>query len=112
MKNWYCNKYEEVFYKLLEDATLSLMDILTLIKCFDPDEILVHGIKGITYVLDLRESINRMTEEESKSNTKQMFKKEKHDSDSEGGEGHMVCDCNGFWSKTMDRRICIFDYNT
>ena len=44
-----------------------------------------------------------MTEEESKSNTKQNIKKEKPDSDSEGGEGHMVCDCNG---------ICLFDYNT
>ena len=28
-------KYEEVFYKLLEDDTLSLMDVLTLIKCFE-----------------------------------------------------------------------------
>ena len=89
---------KKFFYKLLEDATLSLMDILTLIKCFDPDEILFHGIKYLsnTYVLDLTESINRMTEEESKSNTKQMIKKEKHNSDSEGGEGHMTCDCNGF----------------
>ena len=28
-------KYEEVFYKLLEDDTLSLMDVLTLMKCFE-----------------------------------------------------------------------------
>ena len=92
-------KYEEVFYKLLEDDTLSLMDVLTLMKCFEQDVILVHGMKGVSYVLDLTESIIRymiqMTEEESKSNTKQKIKKEKPDSDSEGGEGHMVCDCNG-----------------
>ena len=109
-------KYEEVFYKLLEDDTLSLMDVLTLMKCFERDVILVHGMKGVSYVLDLTESIIRymiqMTEEESKSNTKQKIKKEKPDSDSEGGEGHMVCDCNGVWSQTLDRTICLFDYNT
>ena len=61
-------KYEEVFYKLLEDDTLSLMDGLTLMKCFERDVILVHGIKGVSYMLDLTESIIRymiqMTEEE------------------------------------------------
>ena len=92
-------KYEDVFYKLLEDDALSLMDVLTLMKCFERDVILVHGIKGMSYVLDLTESIIRymiqMTEEESKSNTKEKVKKEKPDSDSEGGEGHIVCDCNG-----------------
>ena len=92
-------KYEEVFYKLLEDDTLSLMDVLTLMKYFERDVILVHGIKGVSYVLDLTESIIRymiqMTEEESKSNMKQKIKKEDPDSDSEGGEGHFVCDCNG-----------------
>ena len=92
-------KYEEVFYKLLEDDRLSLMDVLTLMKCFERDVILVHGIKGVSYVLDLTESIIRymiqMTEEESKSNMKQKIKKEEPDSDSEGGEGHNVCDCNG-----------------
>ena len=92
-------KYEEVFYKLLEDDTLSLMDVLTLMKCFERDVILVHGIKGVSYVLDLTESIIRymiqMTEEESKSNMKQKIKKEDPDSDFEGGEGHFVCDCNG-----------------
>ena len=92
-------KYEEVFYKLLEDDALSLMDVLTLMKCFERDVILVHGIKDVSYVLDLTESIIRymiqMTEEESKSNTKQKIKKEKPDSDSEGSEGHFVCDCDG-----------------
>ena len=91
--------YEEVFYKLLEDDTLSLMDVLTLMKCFEQDVILVHGMKGVNYVLYLTESIIRymiqMTEEESKSNTKPKIKKEKPDSDFEGGEGHLVCDCNG-----------------
>ena len=95
-------KYEEVFYKLLEDDTLSLMDVLTLMKCFEQDVILVHGIKGVSYVLDLTEStihdqryMIQMTEEESKSKMKQKIKKEEPDSDSEGGEGHIVCDCNG-----------------
>ena len=92
-------KYEEVFYKLLEDDTLSLMDVLTLMKCFERDVILVHGIKGVSYVLDLTESIIRymiqMTEEESKSNMKQKIKKEEPDSDSVGDEGHIICDCNG-----------------
>ena len=78
-------KYEEVFYKLLEDDTLSLMDVLTLMKCFEQDVILVHEIKGVSYVLDLTESIIRymiqMTEEESKSNMKQKIKKEEPDSD-------------------------------
>ena len=50
-------KYEEVFYKLLEDDTLSLMDVLTLMKCFERDVILVHGRKGVSYMLDLTESI-------------------------------------------------------
>ena len=92
-------KYEEVFYKLLEDDALSLMDVLTLMKCFERDVILVHGIKGVSYMLDLTESIIRymiqIHEEESKSNTKQKIKKEKPDSDSEGSEAHFVCDCDG-----------------
>ena len=41
-------KYEEVFYKLLEDDTLSLMDVLTLMKCFEQDVNLVHGMKGVS----------------------------------------------------------------
>ena len=55
-------------------------------KYFERDVILVHGITGVSYVLDLTESIIRymiqMTEEESKSNMKQKIKKEEPDSDS------------------------------
>ena len=91
-------KYEEVFYKLLEDDTVSLLDVLTLMKCFERDVILVHGNKSVEYVLDLTGSIIQymihMSEEEGKKvNTKLNIKKEKPDSDSEGDVGSTTCDC-------------------
>ena len=49
-------KYEEVFYTLLEDESLPLLDILTLMRCIERDVILVHGIKEVGYLLELTES--------------------------------------------------------
>ena len=36
-------KYEEMFYNLLGDESLPLLDILTLMRCIERDVILVHG---------------------------------------------------------------------
>ena len=77
-------KYEEVFYKLLGDESLPLLDILTLMKCIERDVILVHGINDVTHILELTESFIRymiaMSEEYIKNNTKQEIKKEEPDS--------------------------------
>ena len=67
-------KYEEVFYNLLGDESLPLLDILTLMRCIERDVILVHGINDITHLLELTESFIRymisMSEETDKNNTK------------------------------------------
>ena len=63
-------KYEEVFYKLLGDESLPLLDILTLMRCIERDVILVHGINDVTHLLELTESFIRymisMSEETDK----------------------------------------------
>ena len=77
-------KYEEVFYELLEDESLPLLDILTLMKCIERDVILLHGINDVTHILELSESFIRymitMSEEYDKNNTNQDIKKEEPDS--------------------------------
>ena len=73
-------KYEEVFYKLLEDESLPLLDILTLMRCIECDVILVHGINDVTHLLELTESFIRymitMSEESDKNTTKPNFKRD------------------------------------
>ena len=73
-------KYEEVFYKLLGDQSLPLLDILILMKCIERDVILLHGINDVTHILELTESFIRymiaMSEESDKNNAKEKIKKE------------------------------------
>ena len=82
-------KYEEVFYNLLGDESLPLLDILTLMRCIECDVILVHGIKDVTHLLELTESFIRymisMSEETDKNNTKRSIKNEE-DSKSSSSE--------------------------
>ena len=82
-------KYEEVFYKLLGDESLPLLDILTLMRCIECDVILVHGINDVTHLLELTESFIRymisMSEETDKNNTKGNIKNEE-DSKSSSSE--------------------------
>ena len=82
-------KYEEVFYNLLGDESLPLLDILTLMRCVERDVILVHGINDITHLLELTESFIRymisMSEETDKNNTKGNIKNEE-DSKSSSSE--------------------------
>ena len=79
-------KYEEVFYELLGDESLPLLDILTLMKCIECDVILdlLHGINDVTHILELSESFIQymitMSEEYDKNNTNQDIKKEEPDS--------------------------------
>ena len=77
-------KYEEVFYELLGDESLTLLDILTLMKCIERDVILLHGINDVTHILELSESLIRymitMSKEYDKNNTNQDIKKEEPDS--------------------------------
>ena len=73
-------KYEEVFYNLLGDESLPLLDILTLMRCIERDVILVHGINDVTHLLELTESFIRymisMSEESDKNTTKPNFKRD------------------------------------
>ena len=82
-------KYEEVFYNLLGDESLPLLDILILMRCIECDVILVHGINDITHLLELTESFIRymisMSEETDKNNTKGNIKNEE-DSKSSSSE--------------------------
>ena len=74
-------KYEEVFYNILGDESLPLLDILTLMRCIERDVILVHGINDVTHLLELTESFIRymisMSEETDKNNTKGNIKMKK-----------------------------------
>ena len=106
-------KYEELFYKLLLDESVPLLDILQLMKSIECDVILVHGIEDVSHLLDLTESFIHymiaMTEElekqkkkewlaakaeEEKQKTKQDVKKQESQSKSDEGEGYMTCDCD------------------
>ena len=82
-------KYEEVFYNLLGDESLPLLDILTLMRCIERDVILVHGINDRIHLLELTESFIRymisMSEETDKNNTKGNIKNEE-DSKSSSSE--------------------------
>ena len=82
-------KYEEVFYNLVGDESLPLLDILTLMRCIKRDVILVHGINDVTHLLELTESFIRymisMSEETDKNNTKGNIKNEE-DSKSNSSE--------------------------
>ena len=82
-------KYEELFYNLLGDESLPLLDILTLMRCIECDVILVHGINDVTHLLELTESFIRymisMSEETDKNNTKGNIKNEE-DSKSSSSE--------------------------
>ena len=82
-------KYEEVFYNLLGDESLPLLDILTLMRCIERNVILVHGINDVTHLLELTESFIRymisMSEETDKNNTKGKIKNEE-DSKSSSSE--------------------------
>ena len=82
-------KYEEVFYNLLGDESLPLLDILTLMRCIERDVILVHGINDVTHLLELTESFIRymisISEESDKNNTKGNIKNEE-DSKSSSSE--------------------------
>ena len=82
-------KYEEVFYNLLGDESLPLLDILTLMRCIECDVILVHGINYVTHLLELTESFIKymisMSEESDKNNTKGNIKNEE-DSKSSSSE--------------------------
>ena len=82
-------KYEEVFYNLLGDESLPLLDILTLMQCIERDVILVHGINDVIHLLELTESFIRymisMSEETDKNNTKGNIKNEE-DSKSSSSE--------------------------
>ena len=78
-----------MFYNLLADESLPLLDILTLMRCIERDVILVHGINDITHLLELTESFIRymisMSEETDKNNTKGNIKNEE-DSKSSSSE--------------------------
>ena len=82
-------KYEEVFYNLLGDESLPLLDILTLMRCIERNVILVHGINDVIHLLELTESFIRymisMSEETDKNNTKGNIKNEE-DSKSSSSE--------------------------
>ena len=89
-------KYEEVFYKLLGDESLPLLDILTLIRCIERDVILVHGINDVRHLLELTESFIRymisMSEEIDKNNTKSntsIMKEEEEYSESSSSESNI-----------------------
>ena len=69
-----------MFYNLLGDESLPLLDILTLMRCVECDVIIVHGINDIAHLLELTESFIRymisMSEETDKNNTKGNIKNE------------------------------------
>ena len=89
-------KYEELFYKLLGDESLPLLDILTLMRCIERDVILVHGINDVRHLLELTELFIRymisMSDEIDKNNTKSntsIMKEEEEYSESSSSESNI-----------------------
>ena len=87
-------KYEEVFYTLLEDESLPLLDILTLMRCIERDVILVHGIKEVGYLLELTESFIKymisMSAENDKNNAETNIKNEEEEEDSQSNSSEKM----------------------
>ena len=87
-------KYEEVFYKLLGDESLPLLDILTLMRCIERDVILVHGINDVRHLLELtviHQIHDSMSEEIDKNNAKpntSIMKAEEEYSESSSSESN------------------------
>ena len=53
-------KYEEVFYNLLGDESLPLLDILTLMRYIERDVILVHGINDVNTSIGINRIIHQI----------------------------------------------------
>ena len=52
-------KYEDVFYKLLEDKDLPLVELLKIMYKFERDVILYHQIDEVQHLMEMAESLIR-----------------------------------------------------
>ena len=52
-------KYEDIFYKLLEDKDLSLVELLKIMYKFEQDVILYHQIPGVKHLMEMADSLIR-----------------------------------------------------
>ena len=52
-------KYEDIFYKLLEDKDLSLVELLKIMYKFEQDVILYHQIHGVKHLMEMAEKWQR-----------------------------------------------------
>ena len=52
-------KYEDIFYALLEDKNIPLVDLLKIMYNLEHDVILVHGISEVKHLMEMAESIIR-----------------------------------------------------
>ena len=52
-------KYENIFYALLEDKNIPLVDLLKVMYNLERDVILVHGISEVKHLMEMAESLIR-----------------------------------------------------
>ena len=52
-------KYEDIFYALLEDKNIPLVDLLKIMYNLECDVILVHGISEVKHLMEMAESLIR-----------------------------------------------------
>ena len=52
-------KYEDIFYVLLEDKNIPLVDLLKIMYNLECDVILVHGISEVKHLMEMAESLIR-----------------------------------------------------
>ena len=50
-------KYEDIFYALLEDKNIPLVDLLKIMYNLEHDVILVHGISEVKHLMEMAESL-------------------------------------------------------
>ena len=50
-------KYEDIFYALLEDKNIPLVDLLKIMYNLERDVILVHGISEVKHLMEMAESL-------------------------------------------------------
>ena len=92
-------KYEDIFYLLLEDSNIPLVDMLKIMYNLERDVILVHGISEVKHLMEMAESLIRYlisTAQQEQYEKDQQSKKEVEDLNKFMNKDGETCNCFDF----------------
>ena len=92
-------KYEDIFYLLLEDNNIPLVDMLKIMYNLERDVILVHGISEVKHLMEMAESLIRYlisTAQQEQYEKDQQSKKEVEDLNKFMNKDGETCNCFDF----------------